>query len=212
MKLKKLISFLLAVVGITAAAAAVYLSLQFKNALPILVSPPEEARNQVVSMMDAVCEGDYARASQSIYGTPELGVDREATDAVGRLFWNAFEESLSYELLGDCYTTEQGLAQDIRVTYLDLNSVTANLRDRSQAMLAQQVEEAANISDVYDENNEYREDFVMQVLLDAAKVALEKDAQEVSVELTLNLSYQDGQWWVLGDESLLHAISGGMLY
>jgi len=28
----------------------------------------------------------------------------------------------------------------------------------------------------------------------------------------VNLSYQDGKWWVVADEALLDAISGGILY
>ena len=72
--------------------------------------------------------------------------------------------------------------------------------------------DAYDVSDIYDENNEYREDFVMDVLYDAVVDALEEDAREMTVELTVNLGYQDGKWWVIGDETLMNAISGGILY
>lgn len=212
MKYKRVLAVLFAVIGISAAAAAIFLSLQYRDADPVLTAPPDEARNQVVTLMDAVCEGNYEAASQVIYGTPSLGVDREPSQEVGVLFWNAFESSMSYELKGECYTTQQGLAQDITVTCLDVTSVTERLQERSQTLLEQRVAEAQDISEVYDENNEYREDFVMNVLYDAAVDALEEDAREMTVELTVNLSYQDGQWWVIGDEALLDAISGGILY
>ncbi len=209
---KYLFCGLLAAIGLGAAAAAVFLSMEFMNAKPLLLTPPDEARNKVVMLMDAVSEGDYEEASRSIYGTPDLGVDREAADEVGILIWEAFEGSVTYELLGECYTTGQGLAQDVSVTCLDVTSVTTNLKERSQTLLEQRVEEATDVSEIYDENNEYREDFVMGVLRDAVADALEEDARTMTVELTVNLSYQDGQWWVVADEALLNAISGGILY
>jgi len=209
---KNLLSVLLAAIGLGAAAAAIFLCMNYVDAKPILLSPPDVARSKVIMLMNAVSEGDYEEASQAIYGTPNLGVDREAGDEVGVMIWDAFEGSLTFELLGDCYTTEQGLAQKVSVTCLDVTSVTANLKEHSQALLEERMAAAADVSEIYDENNEYREDFVMEVLHDAVKDALEEDARDMTVELTVNLSYQDGKWWVVADEALFNAISGGILY
>lgn len=209
---KNLVSVLLAALGLCAAAAAIYLCMNYVDAKPMLLTPPDVARSKVIMLMNAVSEGDYEEASQSIYGTPDLGVDREAADEVGVLIWDAFESSIEYELLGECYTTEQGLAQDVTITCLDVTSVTANLKERSQTLLEQRVAEAEDVSEIYDENNEYRGDFVMEVLRNAVEDALEEDARTMTVELTVNLSYQDGKWWVVADEALLDAISGGILY
>ena len=210
--MKKFLAVILCLAGLCTAAAAVYLSVQFMDTKPILLTPPDEAKNRVVAMMDAVCEGDYAEASLSILGTPSLGVDREAGSDVGILIWEAFQESMSYELVGECYTTEQGLAQNVTVTCLDITSVTEQLRDRAQTMLEQRVAEAENVSEIYDDNNEYREDFVMDILHTAVTDALKENTREMTVELTVRLSYQDGSWWVVADEALLDAISGGILY
>ena len=210
--LKYIASILLAAVGLSAAAAAVHLCTQFVDAKPMLLTPPDVAQSKVVALMDAVSEGDYEKASQAIYGTPSLGVDREAADEVGVMIWEAFQDSISYELLGDCYTTEQGLAQNVSISCMDVTSVTVNLKERSQTLLEQRVAEAVDVSEIYDENNEYREDFVMAVLRSAVEDALKEDAREMTVELTVKLSYQDGSWWVVADEALLDAISGGILY
>ena len=210
--LRIIASVLLAAVGLSAAAAAVYLCTQFVDAKPMLLTPPDVARSKVIMLMNAVSEGDYEEASQSIYGTPSLGVDREAADEVGVMIWDAFQGSITYELQGECYTTEQGLAQNVSITCMDVTSVTVNLKERSQTLLEQRVEEAVDVSEIYDENNDYREDFVMAVLRDAVEDALEEDARTMTMELTVNLSYQDGKWWVVADEALLDAISGGILY
>ena len=210
--LKYIASVLLAAVGLSAAAAAVYLCTQYVDAKPMLLTPPDVAQSKVVALMDAVSEGDYEEASQAIYGTPSLGVDRQAADEVGVMIWEAFQSSITYELLGDCYTTEQGLAQNVSISCMDVTSVTVNLKERSQVLLEQRVAEAEDVSEVYDENNEFREDFVMAVLRTAVEDALKEDARMMTVELTVNLSYQDGSWWVVADEALLDAISGGILY
>ena len=52
---------------------------------------------------------------------------------------------------------------------------------------------------------------ISAVLRDAVADALAADAKEKTVELTLNLSYQNEQWWILCDEALVNAVSGGIL-
>ena len=210
--IKKLLSLVFAIVGIAAAVAAVSLSLSYKNANPMLLVPPEEAQHQVTGLMEAVCAGDYSTASTYLQGQPNLGVDREPTDAVGVLIWEAFCDSMRYELVGECYATEDGLAQNVVFSCIDITSVTETLKDRSQDLLEQRVEEAEDLEEVYDEDLQYREDFVMDVLYDAAVAALKEDAQTITAELTVNMAYQNGQWWIIGDKALLDAISGGILY
>lgn len=210
--IKKLFAILLALISIGTAVFALNLCETYVDEPPILLTPPHLAKSQVVTLMNAICDGEYEKASQTILGTPNLGIDREASDATGTLIWNAYLDSLSYELVGECYTTEAGLAQKVTITCLDITSVTQNLKERSIPLLEQRVEAAKNTSDIYDENNEYREDFVMSVLYDAVTDALHEDAQMQTVELTVNLSFQDGSWWVIADNALLDAISGGILY
>ena len=210
--IKKILSVIFVLIGIVAAVVAVNMGLTNRNADPVLLATPEAASQQVTGLMEAVCSGDFATACTYLQGQPGLGVDREATDEVGILIWEAFCDSMSYELVGECYATEAGLSQNVTLTCLDVTSVTAVLKERSQALLEQRVDEAENLEDVYDENLQYREDFVMDVLYDAAVMALEKDAKIMTTELTLNLSFQNEQWWIAADRELLDAISGGILY
>lgn len=204
-------SVVFGLLGACAAAAGIYLAVQNMNASPVLVHQPEAARNRVVTMLDALSDQDYDTVSAALYGTPDLGLDREAEDPVGQLLWTAFAGSVSYELVGEFYATDSGVAQNVVISGMDLSSVTANLRERSQTLLEERVAQAEDTSEIYDENNEYREEFVMDVLHDAAEDALEQDAKEISWELTLNLTYENGQWWIMPEKLLLEAISGGIL-
>ena len=210
--IKKVLSLIFAIIGIAAALMAVKLGLSNKDADPVLLMPPEEAKHQVTGMMDAVCQGDYAAASTYLKGQPDLGVDRDPSDPVGILIWDAFCDSMEYELVGECYATEEGLAQNLTISCMDVTSVTAVLKERAQTLLEQRVEEAENFNEVYDENLQYREEFVMDVLYDAAEQALKEDATTMRAELTVNMIYQNETWWIIADRNLLDAISGGILY
>ena len=75
MKLKRVLSAVCAIIGLFAAAAGVYFSLSARNSTPVLLTPPTAATNRVTGMMDAICQGDYERASTYILGNPGLGVD-----------------------------------------------------------------------------------------------------------------------------------------
>lgn len=211
MKASKIFAALFAVLALVVGTAGVYVSFRYMDAEPQLVGEPTAARQRVESVIDAICQADYPLVSSQLYGCPELGLDRDAADDVGKLIWKAFRESQSYELMGQCYATDSGVAQNVRLTCLDMRVITESLRERSRVLLEQRVEQAEDLSEVYDENYEYREDVVMDVLYDAAVQALEDDPATMTLELTINLVHEKDQWWVVLDSALLEAISGGIM-
>lgn len=209
-KHRKILAAVLAVLALAVAVTGVWLAIANMDAEPVLVRPSDQALATAQEMLQAVSDGDYDRAGRLILGCPELGVDREAESEVGRLIWKAYQDSLSFTPEGACYATDAGIAQNYRVRYLDRNSVTARLRERSRALLEERVANAEDTSQVYDENNEYREDVVMEVLAQAAEQALREDAAYVELVVPVGLTYENGAWWVLPEEQLLAAISGGL--
>ena len=210
MKRTIITSIAFAAAGLTLAAVAVALSLTRLWAAPVLISVPEDAAQCAQDLMDAVSRGDYEAAGELFYGTPDLGADRQPADEVGQMIWKAYEKSFSYEFVGEFYATDTGVARDVSITALELASVTENLKQRSQDLLERRMEKADDVSQIYDENNEYREDFVMNVLFDAVYQSLQEDTRLATETVTLNLVYRRGQWWVMPDASLLSAISGGI--
>lgn len=207
----RLFSAIFGLLGICFAVSGIYLAIRFVDVGPILLKEPDEAKQQVVTMLDALAEGDYDTVSASLYGMPILGIDREPEDAVSNLFWQAYQQSISCEMVGSFYATESGVAHNVVIRSMDLQSVTRNLRDRSQALLEERVLAAEDPSEIYDENYEYREQFVMDVLMDAAQDALAEDVEYISWEITLNLIHENGQWWIMPEDALMEAVSGGIL-
>lgn len=204
-------SLIYGLLGAVLAAVCICLALMNANASPVLVQQPQAAMDRVQTMLDALCAGDYDTVSACLYGQPDLGLGREAEDPVGKLFWDAMAGSYSCQSGDAFHATDSGVALDVTISAMDLNSVTVNLRERAQTMMEQRIAEAENTDEIYDENHEYREEFVMSALYDAARDALEQDAQRITWDLTLNLVYENGQWWIMPEQDLLRAISGGIL-
>jgi len=204
-------SVIYGIAGLFLAAACVFLALQNRDASPVLVQQPQAAMDRVHTMLDALCDGNYGAVSGCLYGQPDLGMDREAEDPVGRLFWEALADSFAYDAGGELHATDSGVSLNVTVSALDLSSVTENLKERAKTIMEQRIAQAQDVDEIYDENNEYREDFVLDALYTAAQEALEQDARQTSWELTLNLVYENGQWWIMPEQDLLRAISGGIL-
>lgn len=201
-----------AVVGIFSIICVVYICTEHKDSRPFLTFVPDAPRAQVASFLELVCAGDFTKAEEYLLGTPSMGVETRPEDEISALIWEAFISSTAYELTGTCYTTDDGLAQNVRFSCLDINSITNTLRDRSQVLLKNRVDAAENVSEIYDENNEYRTDVVNEVLRQAVNDSLKEDAKIITTDVTLYLIYRDGQWWVQADQSLMDVLFGDILF
>lgn len=211
MKSSKVFSIIFGVLGAIAAVLTIWLSLSNQNAEPVMLHRPEEAGVCARQMLDAVCAGDYSKAGSFFYGSPRMQSGAETESESGRLIWDAFIDSLEYELVGESYVSEQGISQKVKLHRLDFASVTEKLAERSRTLLTKRVQEAKDVSEIYSSGTNYREDFVLGVLRDATLAALQEDSRYVDEELVLNMIYDQGRWWVLADQALMNAISGGVV-
>ena len=210
MKTAKIFSVIFALLAVILIAGTVMLSFQSRNAPVQLLGTAESAAQRAEAVMDAICRGDYAAAGSMMYGQPELNASREDSEGYASVLWNAFIGSLSYEFQGGCYATDSGVARDVTVTALDISSVMEPLKARCQALLEQRAAAAGDSTEIYDENHNYQEAFVMEVLSEAAEQVLSEQTASASWDITLNLVCQDGQWWVVPEQALIQVLSGGM--
>ena len=199
-----------AVLGALLALLVLVICLSQRGSTPLLLGstdgPEECARN----LMERICAGDYAGASQFLYGTPSLGSDTQRENAASELIWQAFLSSLKSQPAGDCYADEKGLAQDYILSGLDIPELLAKLKEAAPGILNARVDAAENPAEVYDENWQYREDFTQSVLEETAR-QVTGEVSPAQRKITLRLAYEDGRWWVVPDGQLLTAISGGIL-
>lgn len=210
MKVAKFFAVIFGVIGAVIMVGSIGLCLLSLDAPVQVAEMPEAAVECSEELMEALEQGDFAAAGNVLYGQPDLGVERLPDEDSAMMVWTAFTGSISYEFKGDCYATDSGFARDAAITALDIPSVTASLSQRAHALLTARVESATDMAELYDENNDFREDLVEEVLSEALVQALAEDAETVTRDVTLNMICRDGQWWVVPDQALLQAISGGV--
>lgn len=210
MQRKTFCSALFGVLGGLLAAAALVICLTQREAEPRLVYTPQGAVDCVSGLMTALSSGNLQQAAGYLYGTPQLASgEGEAEEAVQQL-WAAFTGSLEYDKTGSLYATSTGLAQDVTVRSLDMSAVLTDMGELAPQLLEEKVAQAATMDAVYDENQAYRQSFIAGVMEEAAAQAL-ADAPSAAYPVTLNLIYDAHRWWVMPDQALLCALSGGIL-
>lgn len=210
MRNNKAASWIFGVLAVVLAVSALLICLTQRNAAPKLFGKAEGAEKCARGMMECISRGDYAGASAYLYGTPSLGIGDQRETPAAECVWDAFVSSMECRSRGSCYATDAGVAMDFTVSGLDIPSLTQELKQRSAAVLEARVEAAENMSQVYDSNQQYREDFIQSVLEEAAREAVAA-VSPVENAVTVQLVYEGNQWWVVPDSALMTAISGGIL-
>ena len=210
MKIAKFFSFIFAVAGTVLLVASVGLCLLSLTAPVRMTEVPAGAVECSEALGSAIEAGDFASVGNLLYGQPDLGVERLPETAEGQLIWDAFCYSLSFEFRGDCYATDSGIARDAVITTLDIPSVTEKLGQRAHALLTSRVENAEDMTELYDETNNFRQELVAEVLEQALEQGLRQDSGTVTREVTLTLVSREGKWWVVPDQNLLTALTGGL--
>ena len=210
MKIAKFFAGVFGAIGAVLLAGSIGLCLLFRNGPVQMTETPEGAVQCSEALAAAMAEKKFAAVEDCLYGDPDLGMDGTPADPMAAAVWNEFEKNLSFSYQGDCYTENAGIYRDATVTYLEIASITENLQPRAHTLLTQKVEAATDMAQLYGENGEFREDLVAQVLYEALDQASREDARVVTVAVTVELVYRDGQWWAVPDAALLTALSGGL--
>ena len=97
---------------------------------------------------------------------------------------------------------------DVRVSCLDISSVTDSLQKIAPGLMAKKAAQITDENKVYDEARNYREDFLAEVMAESAAQALEDTNQTMERTFTLQLVRSEGAWQVIPTEELLQFLSG----
>lgn len=210
MKIKQILSGALMALGIGSLVLALWAVLYGVRSHPAFLQYPVNAEERAKSLLNAVCSGSYDKASDYLYGTPNLGAPTEESTLAVNLVWEAFLDSLEYELVGDCSPEESGVSIEAKLRFLNISSAIGSLDTCAQELLNQRIQAAKSSEELYDEHNEYRKEIIDQVLRDATLRVLEENQDRQERSITLHLVYEDGQWWVLPETDLLGVLSGAI--
>lgn len=208
--MKKFVAWLFGFAALALAGAAVAAVVLMRDAPPVMAEYPAAAQETAERFMAAICAGEFGEAQTMLLGQPELGADWTPTQKVGAQIWTSIIDSSDYMMQGECYPVEGGVAQNVTFLCLEISSVTENLGVRTERMLEERVAQAENAADIYDEQNNYREELIFEILEEVMEQALWEDSRYVEQELTLNLVWREGQWWILPEQKMLSALFGGI--
>lgn len=175
------------------------------NSTPKVLVDSEALAASAEEVLECARSGDYDALSQLLYGTPDLGACPEKAENAESMIWYAFLDSIDYQVSQECYASGSGVALDVRIRCLDISAVTASLQAIAPELLLQTAQQE---EDIYDEQNNYRESFISEVLCAATAQVLAEEPQLLDRELTLTFTRSDGRWQVVPTESLLQLLSG----
>lgn len=205
--MKKAISFLLLLTGFAVLVTTAVFAFHFAQLPEVRSGQLTLAQERTQNWADAIGRGDYAAAGSLMYGQPELAPVRESDYEVGKILWDVCRDTMECTFRGECYATQSGIARDATITMLDVPAVMEKVGTSFNTLLTRRAEELGADA-VLDENGAYREEFVMEVLCDSAEEVLRLHTFSLQREVTLKLLYENGQWWILPEQSLVALLSG----
>lgn len=208
MKLAKFLSVFFAVAAVALIVATIVGYVCFHQNPPMIQTPVEDAEIRSEVLMDALCQGDFSSAGESLYGNPELQWNQETATELGVLLWQAHVDAMSYEFAGPCYATESGIFRDVTITVLDVAALRPKIQGQFLLLMDPYLADAQFDSEAFDAEGALRQEFAAEKLRQAVELILQKDNACTSHQVTLELVFQNGQWWAVPKRALVDIVTG----
>ena len=208
MKIARFFSCIFAVIGSLLLLGSMGFLLLNQDAPVRVRELPREAVAVSEAFAQALNAGDLEAAAQLMYGQPDLGVSEVPEAPESALIWEAFRGSMSFAWSGECTVEQSGLVYSGSITTLDVSAVLGQLPQRTQALIDQKIASTEDLTQLYDEENKFREELTEEILREALQQTLSLDAQTLTREVTVRLVNRDGQWWVVPHQNLLQILTG----
>lgn len=211
MKLGKILAPIFGVLGLVLMITTTGVCLMSLDAQP-RGEVPQEAADCAVAMLNDIAQGDFSAAAERMYGTPDLGVNENLTEEATAV-WQIFRTGIRCSIPAgtEQYTVSgTGFAVEAEVSVPQIESITDSLTAHARDLMNQRIAAAEEMADIYDENNDFRQDVIEEVMAQAVALALEEEPEYQTCQTTLRLIREDDRWWVVPDDTLLKALSGGL--
>lgn len=202
-------ALILALLALLTAVIGLSLCLSAPGKEAALLSAEGDPDAEAAAFLNTLCSGDYAAASACVLGG--LPAENAPTEEDAAKLYAAVRESWAWESAGETIVSGTNAVKNIRFSYLDVNSLTAGMNADVNTLLAQYVEAAGKASEVYNDDNSYREEVVLRAWNEALDARIAEAADHiVTVPMELELTYADSAWQVIGSDTLLRAMAGGL--
>lgn len=161
------------------------------------------------NFLDKLCGMDLEGASAELLGAPELNMVSDQ-DGVKKILWDRYWGGLEATLEGKPYAQGSFLTVNARITYPDMDAVIRQMGELTQTRLRQRVDEAENVSEVYNTDGGYRQEILDEVLIQAARTAAEQTTAVCEKSIVLKLAYDGEDWKIVPGKDLRSLLSGDL--
>ncbi len=204
MKLSKIVSALFAFLGMVLVAGGIFLSFANRNAGAPGRAVPQEAKDCATAFLTALNGHDLESARTYLYGNPDLGLSQTSEDPQTAKVWEAFRSSFAVSDIAPFQVSQSEIRLDFTLTTLELKALV-NLPSLARSILDGKEDQDS----LYDENGTLKPQEKTAIMEEALEKTL-AEAGSVNRTCTISLVEAEGRWWVLPNENLLSALSGGM--
>ena len=161
------------------------------------------------NFLDKLCGMDLEGASAELLGAPELNMVSDQ-DGAKKILWDRYWGGLEATLEGKPYAQGSFLTVNARITYPDMDAVIRQMGELTQTRLRQRVDQAENVSEVYNTDGGYRQEILDEVLAQAARTAAEQTTAVCEKSIALKLAYDGEDWKIIPGKELRSLLSGDL--
>ena len=197
------------ILSVLLTAAALLLCVLGATTGTLIARPSGDPQETVLLFFDSIVNENYEAAYGCLDDYSSLGLENSAQSELGELVHDALRTSYSYTLRGNCAVSGLKAKQQVLLRYLDLNAVSADLKELTNKHLEAVVEDLPR-DRVYDENDNYLPAVTDEAYSRAVKDVLSRAGEYYNTAtIDLELNYHDGQWLITTNPALLSALLGG---
>lgn len=208
MTVRKISSTVLSILGFLAVIAGIIAVFWGLQAEPVILREPERARQCAEGFLNAINNGNLTEAAGYLPDPSALGEVPENADPVSTLIWDTYRSQMDTRATSELYTTTDGLCMDMELTTLDVDNAVERIGSLAVKRMQECVAFASDMSELYDDDGQYRPELVDDVLQRAALETLMSSLPTKTTSITLHLVQSGEVWRVIPDQALINALSG----
>ena len=209
MKKRRVLALFMGVLAAVGAAVTLVLGLTAPERNTVVLKMDPAAMERTQGFLQKLENMDLEGASAFVLGNPRLTAAPEE-DGPGKLLWDRYWQDFSCTAQGEPYAQGENLAVDVHLSYPDIAAMTSLTGTLAEELLEQRIGQAESVSEIYDSKNHYRQELLDQVLLQAAEEAANQVTDVLERDVVLELTYDEGTWWVVPGNELRDLFSGAV--
>lgn len=163
----------------------------------------------VSAFFEALNNKNYEACYDCLLDCDSLGLENKPKDVTEKLLWEKMCSSYSYEIIGDAQTEADGAVIKVRITGLSLSEASKDANKAAKKMIEAAMKHPDSDENIFDENGEYLEKFIMKYYSKAVETVMEESDEYLSnAEIDMVLQYVNGKWKIVVTDELAEVLTG----